>query len=46
MNGLVSFYVISTTVGYLMLNPLYISILYILDLFLFDFMTYQPLWVI
>ena len=41
--GLVVFYGISTTVGYLMLNPLYTYILNISDLVLLGFMAYQQL---
>ena len=37
------FYGISTIVGYLMLNPLYIYILDIYDLVWLGFMAYQPL---
>ena len=40
--GLLWFYGISTTVGYLMPNPLYTYILNICDLVWFDFMAYQP----
>ena len=40
--GLVGFYGISTIVGYLMLNPLYIYILNIYDLVWLGFMAYQP----
>ena len=40
--GLVWFYGTSTTVGYLMSNPLYTYILNICDLVWFDFMAYQP----
>ena len=43
---LVSFYGISTIVGYLMPNPLYTYILNIYDLFWLVFMAYQPLLVI
>ena len=41
--GLVSFYGISTIVGYLMPNPLYTYILNIWDLVSLAFMAYQPL---
>ena len=41
--GLVGFYDISTTVGYLKLNPLYKYVLNIYDLVWLGFMTYQPL---
>ena len=41
--GLVSFYGISTNVGYLMPNPLYTYILNMYDLVWLDFMAYQPL---
>ena len=44
--GFVSFYGISTIVGYLMQNPLYTYILNIYDLVWFGFMAYQPLKVI
>ena len=44
--GFVEFYGISTIVGYLMPNPLYTNILSIYDLVWFDFMPYQPLYVI
>ena len=43
INYLVYFYVISTIVGYLMLNPIYTYILNIYDLVWFGFMAYQPL---
>ena len=43
---LVCFYGISTIVGYLMSNPLYIYILNIYDFVELGFMVYQPLWVI
>ena len=36
-------YGISTTVGYLMPNPLYTYILYIYDLIWLAFIAYQPL---
>ena len=41
--GMVWFYRISTTVGYLMPNPLYTYILNIYDLVWLGFMAYQPL---
>ena len=41
--GLVGFYGISTIVGYLMPNPLYIYISNIYDLVWLGFMAYQPL---
>ena len=41
--GLVGFYGISTIVGYLKPNPLYIYILNIYDLVWLGFMAYQPL---
>ena len=41
--GLVGFYGISTTVGYLIPNPLYTYILNIYDLVWLGFMAYQPL---
>ena len=44
--GLIWFYGISTIVGYLMLNPLYIYTLNIHDSVWFGFMVYQPLYVI
>ena len=44
--GLVGFYGISTSVGYLVSNPLYTYTLNIYDLVGLSFMAYQPLWVI
>ena len=44
--NLVGFYGISTSVGYLMPNPLYTYILDIYDLVWLGFMAYQPLLVI
>ena len=40
------FYGLSPNIGYLMSNQLYIHILNIYDFVWFDFMAYQPLWVI
>ena len=44
--GFISFHGISTIVGYLMPNPLYIYIINISDLVCLGFMSYQPLLVI
>ena len=44
--GLVGFYGIATSVGYLMLNPLYTYILNIEDLLRLGFMALQPVEVI
>ena len=44
--GLVWFYGISTIVGYSMPNPLYTYLVKIYDLVGFDFMSWQPLYVI
>ena len=44
--GLVWFYGISTSAGYLMPNPFYTYILNIYDLVWLGFMAYQPLQVI
>ena len=46
INGLVSFYGLSTIVGYLKPNPLITYILNIFDLACLGFMAYQPLSVI
>ena len=44
--GLVGVYGISTIVGYLMLSPIYTYTLNIYDLVWWDFMAYQPSYVI